>query len=68
MHEAYLVKRNVDLRGNSLKKVKKFEQKRLNMAPEPVEAPKAKTEDSTAEAAGQANGSTQGAVPVKAPV
>ena len=38
------------------------------MAPEPVEAPKAKTEDSTAEAAGQANGSTQGAVPVKAPV
>jgi hypothetical protein len=46
------------MKGNALKKTKKFEQKRLNMAPEPMEPPRIKTEDSTTEAVGQAHGST----------
>lgn len=46
-----MVKRNVDLKGYPLKRNKKFEQRRLNMAPEPVESPKVKTDDSATEAA-----------------
>lgn len=46
-----MVKRNVDLKGNPLKKNRKYEQKRLNMAPEPVEAPRVKTEETANEAA-----------------